>query len=43
MSHLPDWARRTGWLLLIWTCSVAGLGVAALVHRLLMQMAGMHR
>ncbi|MGO4766222.1 DUF2474 domain-containing protein [Cupriavidus sp. 2KB_3] len=43
MSRTPDWIRRTGWLLFIWACSVAGLGGAAFVLRLLMQMAGIHR
>jgi hypothetical protein len=43
MSHTPEWLRRTGWLLFIWACSVAGLAVAAFVLRSLMQIAGMHR
>jgi len=43
MAHIADWVRRTGWLLFIWVCSVAALGLAAFVLRLLMQMAGMHR
>lgn len=35
--------RRVGWLILIWACSVAALGVVALVMRLLMSWAGMTR
>ncbi|QDQ86714.1 DUF2474 domain-containing protein [Alcaligenaceae bacterium SJ-26] len=34
---------RIGWLLLLWTCSVAGLGLVALAMRLLMSYAGMTR
>lgn len=37
-SSLP---RRLGWLVLIWACSVAVLGVAALAMRILMRMAGL--
>ncbi len=37
---LPIWCRL-GWMLLIWTASVAALGVVALLIRLLMQAAGM--
>lgn len=33
--------QRIGWLILIWTCSVAALGVVALVMRMLMKLAGM--
>ena len=32
---------RLGWLLLIWTASVAALGLAALAMKLLMRAAGM--
>jgi len=35
--------RRIGWLVLIWACSVAALGVVALGMRLLMSWAGMTR
>jgi len=33
--------RRLGWFVLIWTASVLGLGVVALVLRALMSAAGM--
>ncbi|WP_354686609.1 DUF2474 domain-containing protein [Cupriavidus necator] len=39
----PDastWLRRVGWLVLIWAASVAALGVAAWVLRLIMQGVG---
>lgn len=36
------WLKRVGWLALIWVASVAALGVAALLLRLLMGLAGMH-
>ncbi len=35
--------RRLGWLLLIWTISVATLGVAAALFRVLMGFAGLTR
>ena len=35
------WLRRIGWLVLIWTASVATLGVAALIFRALMSLAGL--
>lgn len=35
------WLRRIGWLVLIWTASVAALAVVAIVFRLLMNAAGM--
>ncbi|BAF89759.1 DUF2474 domain-containing protein [Azorhizobium caulinodans] len=35
------WVRRLGWLILIWSLSVAALGAAALLFRLLMKSAGM--
>lgn len=49
MVHEPakmarPWQRtlsRVGWLLLIWACSVAGLGMAALVMRMFMSVVGM--
>ncbi|MDB5990751.1 MAG: hypothetical protein JWQ10_2154 [Herbaspirillum sp.] len=39
----PNWAKRVGWLLLIWSASVAALGVVALGLRLLMGLLGMSR
>ncbi|WP_454726052.1 MULTISPECIES: DUF2474 family protein [Cupriavidus] len=36
------WLARVGWLLAIWVGSVAALGVAALLLRGLMRLAGMH-
>jgi hypothetical protein len=33
--------KRLGWLLLIWTASVAALGVVALLFRWLMNAAGL--
>ena len=39
----PGWAKRIGWLLLIWSASVAALGMAALGLRLLMGLLGMSR
>ncbi|WP_083671540.1 DUF2474 domain-containing protein [Roseomonas gilardii] len=45
MSHsspsLRLWSQRVGWLVLIWTLSVGGLAIAALLFRLLMRSAGM--
>lgn len=38
--HSPLW-QRLGWLALIWTASVAVLGVAAWVMRLFMSAAGL--
>jgi hypothetical protein len=35
--------QRVGWLILIWVCSVATLGLAALAIRMLMKLAGMTR
>jgi hypothetical protein len=35
------WARRMGWMVLIWTASVAALATAALSVRMLMNLAGM--
>lgn len=40
---MPLWLRRVGWLVLIWAASVAALGVAAWLLRLLMAGAGFHR
>jgi hypothetical protein len=39
----PGWAKRIGWLLLIWCASVAALGAAAMGLRLLMGLLGMSR
>ena len=36
-----NWLRRIGWLLLIWTASVATLTVAAVLFRVLMNIAGL--
>ena len=35
------WAKRVGWLALIWVASVAALGLVALLIRLGMNAAGM--
>lgn len=35
------WLRRFGWLVMIWTASVAALAVAAMLFRLLMGFAGL--
>jgi hypothetical protein len=35
------WLRRFGWLVAIWTASVAALALAAALIRLLMRAAGM--
>lgn len=34
-------AQRLGWLVLIWACSIASLGLVAWLMRLLMELAGM--
>ena len=36
------WAKRMGWLALLWTASVAALGLVALLIRAAMHAAGMH-
>lgn len=36
-----SWARRVGWLVLIWTLSVLALGVTAGLMRLVMTQAGL--
>jgi Protein of unknown function (DUF2474) len=46
--HVTDvgptrWARRVGWLLLIWLASVLALGVIAGVFRWIMAAAGLTR
>ncbi|WP_291557560.1 DUF2474 domain-containing protein [Comamonas sp. SCN 65-56] len=43
VSPSYGWSRRLLWLGAIWACSIAVLGAAALVMRLLMQAAGMTR
>jgi Protein of unknown function (DUF2474) len=35
------WARRLGWMVLLWTASVALLAVVALIFRVIMNFAGM--
>ncbi len=35
------WAHRIGWMVLIWTASVVGLGIVASLLRLVMKLAGM--
>lgn len=35
------WLRRIGWLLALWTASIAVLAIVALFIRMLMQSAGM--
>ena len=38
----PDsWWRRLGWLILIWSASVAALGIVAYFFRVLMKAAGL--
>ena len=37
----PCWARRIGWLVLIWALSVLALGIVAGIIRLLMTAAGL--
>jgi hypothetical protein len=34
-------ARRVGWMVLLWTASVAVLAIVALIFRLVMKLAGM--
>lgn len=36
-----SWARRIGWLVLIWSASVLALGLVAMAMRGLMSLAGM--
>jgi hypothetical protein len=38
--HNPWW-KKLGWLVLIWSASVAALGAAAFLLKLLMRAAGM--
>jgi hypothetical protein len=35
------WARRLGWLILIWTASVAAVAVVAVLLRVLMNLTGL--
>jgi Protein of unknown function (DUF2474) len=35
------WARRVGWLILIWTLSVIALAVVAVLLRTMMKIAGL--
>ena len=35
------WLRRLGWLALIWAASVAALGLAAALFRVVMTLAGL--
>jgi len=35
------WLTRAAWLLAIWGCSVAALGIAAWLMKLVMRVAGM--
>ena len=39
-NRTGTWLRRVGWLVLIWVASVAALGVAAWVLRMIMQGVG---
>lgn len=39
-KSLP-WYRRTLWLIAIWFCSVAALGIVAIALRFVMSLAGM--
>jgi hypothetical protein len=41
MQARKPWLRRIGWLVLIWTMSVAALGIVALILRALMSLAGL--
>jgi hypothetical protein len=36
-----SWPKRVGWLVLIWMASVTGLGVVAMLFRLMMNAAGL--
>jgi NO-binding membrane sensor protein with MHYT domain len=35
------WARRLGWMVLLWTASVVGLAIVAMIFRGLMALAGL--
>jgi hypothetical protein len=36
-----SWLQRIGWLVLIWSASVLGLGIVATLFRILMSLAGL--
>ena len=38
---MKSWARRIGWLILIWIASVAALAIVAMLFRILMHAAGL--
>ncbi|MEJ0093539.1 MAG: DUF2474 domain-containing protein [Methylocella sp.] len=40
-TNRKPWLSRIGWLVLIWTLSVAALGLVALAIRVIMSMAGL--
>jgi uncharacterized protein DUF2474 len=40
-TERPSWARRIGWLVLIWVASVLTLAVVAMVIRIIMTAAGL--
>jgi hypothetical protein len=40
-SERKLWLRRIGWLVLIWATSVVGLGIVAMLMRVLMEFAGL--
>lgn len=39
--RLGLWAKRTGWLMLIWSASIAALAVVAVLLRAIMWLAGL--
>lgn len=41
MPSQKSWPRRIGWLVLIWTASIAVLAAVALLFRVLMGAAGL--
>jgi len=41
-SRAPDsWAKRIGWLILLWAAGVLAVGVVAVAFRILMNLAGL--
>ncbi|MGY2939551.1 hypothetical protein ACVWZ6_009153 [Bradyrhizobium sp. GM6.1] len=40
-TSLSTWPSRIGWLVLIWTASIASLGILSLAFRMLMNLAGL--
>jgi hypothetical protein len=40
-GSLRLWLKRVGWLIALWAASVAALGVAAMLMRLLMRAVGL--